>query len=216
MKNIKIKKIIVILSCFILILSSVNVVYAGSFRLNKSKIQLYVGEKTTITAVSGTSNVKWSSSNPKIASVPARGKKVTVTAKKAGRTVITANYKGKKVRCAVTVSKTVISKNAIKGSWEIDTDMTMNVNKTTMRDIYGSGFKYGNGMEFSSNGGFLYYAGIGNGGKGNFRIRGKDIYYRIKQYEYGDLETGSIKVIKGKKLRLMTKYYEYKIYWKKK
>ena len=127
MKNIKIKKIIVILSCFILILSSVNVVYAGSFRLNKSKIQLYV---------SGTSNVKWSSSNPKIASVPARGKKVTVTAKKAGRTVITANYKGKKVRCAVTVSKTVISKNAIKSSWEIDTDMTMNVNKTTMRYIW--------------------------------------------------------------------------------
>lgn len=40
--------------------------------------------------------------------------------------------------------------------------------------------------------------------------------YSVRTYEEGSLEKGTIKVIKGKNIRLMTRYDIYKIYWKKK
>ena len=101
-----VKRILAIIVCWMLVITSCSVVYAGGFRLNKSKAQLYVGGKTTITVVGGNSKVKWLSSNSKIA--------------------------------------------------------------------------------------------------------------RVKTYEEDSLEKGTIKVIKGNNLRLMTRYYIYKIYWKKK
>lgn len=84
---------------------SCSVVYAGGIRLNKSKVQLYAGGKTTITAVGGNSKVTWTSSNSKIASVSSRGKRAVVTARKPGKAVITAKYGKKKLKCTVTVKK---------------------------------------------------------------------------------------------------------------
>ena len=85
-----VKRILAIIVCWMLVIASCSVVYAGGFRLNKSKAQLYVGGKTTITAVGGNSKVKWLSSNSKIASVSSRGKKAVVTARKPGKAVITS------------------------------------------------------------------------------------------------------------------------------
>lgn len=213
-----VKRILAIIVCWMLVIASCSVVYAGGFRLNKSKAQLYVGGKTTITAVGGNSKVKWLSSNSKIASVSSRGKKVVVTARKPGKAVITARYGKKKLKCTVTVKKvrTVINKSTLKGTWEVDTTMTMKANKTSMFRIYGTSFKYGNAMKFANNGSFLYYVGAGNGGKGSYQIGSDSIAYRVKTYQEDSLEKGTIKVIKGNNLRLMTRYDIYKIYWKKK
>lgn len=213
-----IKKLLAVVICCMLAITSCSVVFAGGLRLNKSKIQLYAGGETTITAVGGKSKVKWTSSNSKIASVSSRGKKAVVTARKPGKAVITARYGRKKLKCTVTVkkSKTVISKNTLNGTWEVDISRTVEANRVSIRDIYGSAFYYGNAMKFANNGSFLYYVGAGNGGKGSYQIGSNSISYRVKTYEEGILEKGTIKVIKGKNLRLMTKYFSYKIYWKKK
>lgn len=71
-------------------------------------------------------------------------------------------------------------------------------------------------MKFANNGSFLYYVGAGNGGKGSYKIGSNSITYSVRTYEEGSLEKGTIKVIKGKNIRLMTRYDIYKIYWKKK
>lgn len=204
----KSKRVLAIIVCCILVIASCSVVYAGGIRLNKSKVQLYAGGKTTITAVGGNSKVTWTSSNSKIASVSSRGK----------RAVITAKYGKKKLKCTVTVkkAKTVINKSTLKGTWEVDVPMTVKVNKTSIRWIYGSAFYYGNAMKFANNGSFLYYVGAGNGGKGSYKIGSNSITYSVRTYEEGSLEKGTIKVIKGKNIRLMTRYDIYKIYWKKK
>ena len=123
----KSKRVLAIIVCCILVIASCSVVYAGGIRLNKSKVQLYAGGKTTITAVGGNSKVTWTSSNSKIANV-----------------------------------------------------------------------------------------GAGNGGKGSYKIGSNSITYSVRTYEEGSLEKGTIKVIKGKNIRLMTRYDIYKIYWKKK
>ena len=174
----KSKRVLAIIVCCILVIASCSVVYAGGIRLNKSKVQLYAGGKTTITA----------------------------------------KYGKKKLKCTVTVkkAKTVINKSTLKGTWEVDVPMTVKVNKTSIRWIYGSAFYYGNAMKFANNGSFLYYVGAGNGGKGSYKIGSNSITYSVRTYEEGSLEKGTIKVIKGKNIRLMTRYDIYKIYWKKK
>ena len=208
----KSKRVLAIIVCCILVIASCSVVYAGGIRLNKSKVQLYAGGKTTITAVGGNSKVTWTSS------VSSRGKRAVVTARKPGKAVITAKYGKKKLKCTVTVkkAKTVINKSTLKGTWEVDVPMTVKVNKTSIRWIYGSAFYYGNAMKFANNGSFLYYVGAGNGGKGSYKIGSNSITYSVRTYEEGSLEKGTIKVIKGKNIRLMTRYDIYKIYWKKK
>lgn len=89
-------KILFLLGCFLGILLSINVVYADGIRLNKSKIQLLVGEKETIKSIPGNSKVRWSSSNPQIVSVNSKGKNGLLKAKNSGKVTITAKYKGKK------------------------------------------------------------------------------------------------------------------------
>lgn len=57
-------------------------------------------------------------------------------------------------------------------------------------------------MKFANNGSFLYYVGAGNGGKGSYKIGSNSITYSVRTYEEGSLEKGTIKVIKGKNIRL--------------
>ena len=61
-------------------------------------------------------------------------------------------------------------------------------------------------MNFSSNGRFNYYAGIGNGGKGNYRIGSRNIAYRVTCYEDNSLEKGTLFVSKKYGLHLIMKY----------
>ena len=209
-------KILVILGCILGILLSINIVHADGLRLSRSKIQLLVGEKATIKSIPGNSKVRWSSSNPRIVSVNYKGKNGSLKAKNSGKVTITAKYKGKRAKCTVTVKRPVVNRNAIKGFWVIDTQTTMAKNGTSMFRIYGTGFKYGSEMNFTSNGKFNYYAGIGNGGKGSYQIGSKDITYQVICYEDNSLEKGHLSVSKKKGLRLVMKYGTYKIYWKKK
>lgn len=209
-------RILVMLGCFLGTLLSINIVHADGLKLNKSKVQLLVGEKATIKVISENSNVKWSSSNPQIVSVTAKGKNGLLKARKSGKVTITAKYKGKKAKCTVTVKRPVINKNSIKGTWEIDTQTTMAKNGTSMFRIYGTGFKYGNAMNFESNGKFSYYAGIGNGGEGKYQIGSKDITYQVICYEDKSLEKGHLSISKENGLRLVMKYGTNWIYWKKK
>lgn len=209
-------KILFLVGCVLGIILSINIVYASGLKLNKSKVQLLVGEKVTIKAIPGNSNVKWLSSNPQIVSVNSKGKNGSLKARKSGKVTIYAKYKGRKVKCIVTVKKPVVKRKAIKGSWVIDSQLTMAKNKTSMFKIYGTGFKYGSEMNFSSNGRFNYYAGIGNGGKGNYRIGSRNIAYRVTCYEDNSLEKGTLFVSKKYGLHLIMKYDIYKIYWKKK
>ncbi|MBQ7522564.1 MAG: Ig-like domain-containing protein [Clostridia bacterium] len=80
---------------------------AESVALNKTAVNIGVGQKYTLTATVSPSdalqNVKWSTSDKKIATVDANG---VVTGKKTGTVTITAKTdNGKKVTCKVNVKK---------------------------------------------------------------------------------------------------------------
>lgn len=76
--------------------------------INKKAVNLTAGKKTTLQLNNTISSkkVSWKSSKNNVASIKASGKKVTVTAKKAGTATITASYGGKKYSCKVTVKAT--------------------------------------------------------------------------------------------------------------
>lgn len=75
-----------------------------SISLNKTSIQLYVGEtytlKGTLNPSTASAAKTWKSSSTSVASVSSSGK---VTAKKAGTATITVTANGKKATCTVTV-----------------------------------------------------------------------------------------------------------------
>ena len=105
MKKLYFKITTVCIICFLLILaqiSSVATVSAAKVKLCKKKLTLCVGD-TYLLKLKGTSQkIKWSSSKKKIATVNKIGK---ITAKKEGKTTITATSKGKSYTCKVTVKK---------------------------------------------------------------------------------------------------------------
>ena len=68
-------------------------------RLNKKQLTLSVGQQERV-VLKGAKKAKWSSSNQAVASVNGRG---VVTACNSGNAVISAKYKGRKYRVAVTV-----------------------------------------------------------------------------------------------------------------
>ena len=87
---------------------------ATSLKLDKTSATIYTkGKKTVTLKASGvTGAVTWTSSNPKAATV----KDGKVTAKKAGKTVVTASAGGYKASCTITVKKPTLkirSKKAV-------------------------------------------------------------------------------------------------------
>lgn len=68
--------------------------------LNKTSMVLIKSKTDKLQLKYASGTVKWSSSRPSVASVSSAGK---VTARKAGKCVITAKNKGKTYRCSVTV-----------------------------------------------------------------------------------------------------------------
>lgn len=119
----KILRLLAALTAFIMLFTSIGfnaptvdaaAKKATKITLNKTKATLYLKQSTTLKVKSvkpgnATKNVTWKSSNPKVATVNSKGK---VTAKKAGKTTITAISKSnKKVKatCKVTVKNPTIS-----------------------------------------------------------------------------------------------------------
>lgn len=87
---------------------TVKEVAAKKIKLNKSAVVLEEEKiytlKPTLTPKNSTDTLKWSSSNPKVATVSSKGK---ITAIKPGTATITVKtQKGKKATCKVTVKET--------------------------------------------------------------------------------------------------------------
>ena len=84
-----------------------NTVEAAKITISNTKKTLYVGKSFTLKIRGTKKEVKWSSSNKKIATVNTKGK---VSAKKKGTATITAKVGNKKYRCKITVKSTKSTK----------------------------------------------------------------------------------------------------------
>ena len=80
----------------------------GSFKLNRSSLNLFVGDSITLSPSGGNGEITWDSSNPNIASVH-NGE---VTARAQGSTTITATCGDEAVTCAVTVADYTLTLSA--------------------------------------------------------------------------------------------------------
>lgn len=78
-----------------------SVAEAAQAKLNTKKVTLRKGRKKTLKLKNAPGKVVWKSSKKSVASVSKKG---VVTAKKAGKAVITATCKNKKYKCTVTVT----------------------------------------------------------------------------------------------------------------
>lgn len=88
---------------------------AATVKFNKSKLTLYVGKTYKLKITGTTATITWSSSKKSVATVTKAGK---VTAKKAGKTTITATVNGKKYTCKVTVkasTESAVSQTTVYG-----------------------------------------------------------------------------------------------------
>lgn len=81
-----------------------------TFQLDKSNLTLTQSKKAKLKVTGKLSGLKWSSTNPKVATV----KDGMVTAKKKGKAVIKARLSGSTVRCKVTVKALTKKQKAIK------------------------------------------------------------------------------------------------------
>ena len=77
---------------------------ASKLKLNKTKATVYVGKTVTLKVSGASGAVKWTSKNKRIATVKKTGSKsAKVTAKKAGKTTITAKNGRESVTCSLTL-----------------------------------------------------------------------------------------------------------------
>lgn len=80
--------------------------------LNATKAKVYVGNSITLKLVNAPVNqVKWASGDPSIAMVNARGK---VMAKKKGKVMITASYRGTEYQAVITVDRVSVAERTIE------------------------------------------------------------------------------------------------------
>lgn len=81
-------------------------VQAAELKINKKKVTLSVGKTCKLSVTGVSKNIKWSSSNSKVATVSNKGK---VTAKNTGTATITAKADAKEYTCQVTVKEAAAS-----------------------------------------------------------------------------------------------------------
>lgn len=99
-----------------------------------------------------------------------------------------------------------ITEQELIGEWVIDSEYTMEITGKSMKDLYGSAYKYGNGMTFSSDGIFEYYAGFCYG-KGTYNINGEKVVVNITEGESG-LGEQKLLVIKDGVTRIAMDQYQ--------
>lgn len=99
-KSMKTRKFVSALLLGSIVLTSVAPQQIQAASLNKKKVVLTVGEKTTLKVKGMKKKIKWSSNKVKVATVNAKGK---ITAKSIGKAKITAKAGKKTYVCTVTV-----------------------------------------------------------------------------------------------------------------
>lgn len=99
----------------------------NSVKLNKSKVNLKVGEKCTLKLTGTTKKVTWSVSDGKIVSVTQKG---VVKAKKDGTAYVYATAAGKTYMCKIKVSKKESSRKDT-----VTHDISMNQTDSSTKDI---------------------------------------------------------------------------------
>lgn len=82
-------------------LDSVSTVEAATVKLSKKTLTLKKGKTKKLTLKNASGKIKWKSSKKSVATVSSKG---VVTAKKAGKTTVSAVYKNKTYKCTVTVT----------------------------------------------------------------------------------------------------------------
>lgn len=97
---------------------------APKLRLNKGKVTIYTGNTATLKLKGASGKIRWTIKNKKIAAMKKSGSKsVKLTAKKAGKTSVTAKADGKSVKCAVTVKNPSLNAKSktlhIKGTYQL-------------------------------------------------------------------------------------------------
>lgn len=93
--------------------------------LNKSELNMYMGKKSKLVLNGASGDVKWSTSNKKIAIVNSSG---VVTIKGAGKAKITASYGGQTYTCAVT-GKSKFSKGSFSDKYSTYKIISIKENK---------------------------------------------------------------------------------------
>ncbi len=83
---------------------------AAAVKLNKTKATIYVGSSKVLKVKGISGKVKWSSSKKSVATVNSKGK---VTAKKAGKTTITAKVNKKTYQCKITVKNPYLNQKSL-------------------------------------------------------------------------------------------------------
>lgn len=95
--------------CTVITLNFNPKVTANAVKLNKTKTNIYIGNKTTLKVLGANKHIMWSSSNPKIATVNNKG---IVSGKKFGTAIISAKIgsgsTGKTLKCTVSVKNRII------------------------------------------------------------------------------------------------------------
>ncbi len=138
-----------------------------SLKLSKTKAKVKVKKSKTITAKCK-KKVKWSLSDKKVASIKAKGNKVTVTGKKNGVTALIAKVGKKKVVCQITVGKGASyssisskTKKALKLSAAQALAKYLNARKGKAITLYSDNLStstehYGGGNSWTSNRNIVY------------------------------------------------------------
>lgn len=102
-------------------------------KMSRSKLTITAGSSKKLSVKNASGKVKWKSSKPAIATVNGSGK---VTAKKAGKTTISATSGGKTVRCSVVVKRNVYT-------YTVPTTSNTTYGTTTF-GVYNASYKNGN------------------------------------------------------------------------
>ncbi len=143
--------------------TSVSQKQKASVSLNRSKLTLYVGKSSRLTAkIQGASKkVVWRSSKPSVASVTSKG---LVKGKKAGTAVITARANGKTAKCTVTVKRKNSSSQNKAGTTELSglLNLTMRsaakrLKLTSIQETSYGNFAYGKKIYAYEYGKRIYY-----------------------------------------------------------
>lgn len=155
----------------LLIPTNVEAAEAKEIKLNKSKMTIYVGAKTTLTNTGTAKNIKWSSTKPAVASVSKKG---VITAKKAGKTTIIAKSGKTTAKCTVTVKKALKVKQIIK---KVDSQFKNIKNITInayMQSVSKKNLYMGMGVNLKTK---VMYMNIPMFGLPEMYIEGKKVYW---------------------------------------